>query len=215
MVMDIIAGLIIFFSCIFGAWRGFALTLASFLSWFVCIVAGFIFYEKIEVLLRENTGVEEFFMTSIKKQVTESVSSSNFYNNIPGLFGSYPKEATNTLGDATTTWITGILMAIISFLILVILIKLVTQIFLRIFSKKYNDGPTGFLDGVTGFAFGGLRGLIYVFIFFAIMVPALNTIMPDLSDKAMISFQESYFADYLYQNNFLLMVLKGLFTSGV
>ena len=58
-IMDIIVLAIILFSTIFGARKGFAAAVSSFMQWFLCIALGFFFNDTVKEILRDYTELDE------------------------------------------------------------------------------------------------------------------------------------------------------------
>ena len=106
--------------------------------------------------------------------------------------------------------VTSILLTIISFLTIVIGIKVVCFLLSHLLSKKHNDGIVGFFDGFMGFIFGAVRGLLLVFLFFTILVPLLSLVLPDFSAAILTSMDQSRLAHYLYEENILLILVRDL-----
>lgn len=212
LILDIITGAILLVSAIFGARKGFTRTLVSFVSWFLCVVLGFVFLNKITEYICTQTSLDDFVNNAIISSVGESITESNAYQAIPDLFSSLVDDSISDIIYATSASLTGIIVSIISFLAVVIVIKLICFIILHLFSKKHNDGALGFFDGLCGFIFGLTRGVIIVLIFFAMLVPVLGLAFPDLSAKILGSMETSYVAKYLYHDNALLMIIKEFFS---
>ena len=233
MVIDISILVLLLISCILGARKGFTATIASLFSWFACTIAGFILFDKVKMFIVDKTPVDDILHDAILKRILDtfigtSSGSELAENPMPDLFGNIftpsfssltestskaVNNATMAVVDQTATTITGILLSIASFVLIILAFKLVTRVIMLLFSKKHNGGVRGFVDGLLGFMLGAIRGIIYIFIFLSVLVPVLTLINPDFSQIAMTDFHKSMVGDFLYQNNILLMVLKGLFTG--
>lgn len=237
MAIDITILVILLISCLLGARKGFAATITSLFGWFVSTVCGLVFFDTVKKFIETNTPIDEFFNGIILERLVLAATGigtgtkpegSLSYDTIPDLFGNFftsinpqladgfnaaAENAVSKMLEGTAQSITSILMSVISFLILVLGIKLVSRLILMLFSKQNNKGLTGFVDGLAGFAFGAVRGLFLIFIFLGLLVPILTLINPDFSQLAMDDFSKSKAGDFLYQNNLMLMVLKGLFTG--
>lgn len=237
MAIDITILVILLISCLLGARKGFAATITSLFGWFVSTVCGLVFFDTVKKFIEANTPIDEFFNGIILERLVLAATGigtgtkpegSLSYDTIPDLFGNFftsinpqladgfnaaAENAVSKMLEGTAQSITSILMSVISFLILVLGIKLVSRLILMLFSKQNNKGLTGFVDGLAGFAFGAVRGLFLIFIFLGLLVPILTLINPDFSQLAMDDFSKSKAGDFLYQHNLMLMVLKGLFTG--
>ncbi|MDD2216047.1 MAG: CvpA family protein, partial [Eubacteriales bacterium] len=96
---------------------------------------------------------------------------------------------------------------IISFLAVVIGIRLLFILLSSLFGKKRNKGITGFVDGFFGLIVGMLKGAILVFLLLALLVPVIGLSGGDfLAD----SLRDSSIASTLYDNNLILLIIKDL-----
>lgn len=212
MIMDIVAGVIVIFSTILGAKKGFTNTVVSFLQWFVCIVLGFLLCGKLKDILILHTTFDDLINQNIFEKLSASVEASSAYQAVPDLFSPWMTDTTGSLARSAAGSITSIILTVISFLVIIFGVKLIAYIMYHSFSKKYHHGILGFFDGLAGFALGAIRGVIYVLLAFAILVPLLGFIWPQLSIAVTESFDSSYFAGYLYDNNFLLIIVRNILT---
>lgn len=212
-ILDIIAAAILLSSIILGARKGLVLTVVSFMQWFVCVILGFIFCEQVKTFLIDNTGLDETLIAMISEHTEASIESSAPYQAMPDLFGSWISAESGDFIYGTAASIASVLLSIIAFLLIISGIKLLCFLFAHLFSRKYNGGAAGFLDGLLGFLFGFARGLILVCLFFALLVPVLGVVLPDLADAALAAMDKSYMAKYLYDDNVLLILLRDLFSA--
>lgn len=212
LILDIIAGAILIVSAVRGARKGFARTMVNFISWFLCVALGFVFLSKITDYICNQTSLDDFINNAIISSIGESITESNAYQAIPNLFSSLVDDSMGDIIYATSASLTGIIIAIISFLAVVIVIKLICFIIIHLFSKKHHKGAIGFFDGLCGFIFGLTTGVIVLFIFFAMLVPVLGLAFPDFSAKVLDGINASYVAKYLYNDNALLMIIKDFFS---
>lgn len=212
LIMDIVVIAILLASTILGARRGLALTVASFMQWFICVAAGFIFCGEMKDILTDYTELDDFFLSSIKAHVQTSIEESSVYRALPDLFSSFSVDGTQTLSYDTAASITSALMTVLAFLTVVLCIKAVCFLIVHLLSRRYNDGAAGFIDGFLGFLFGLARGLILSLLFFALLVPLLSLLWPDLTDAISAAIDDSRIAKLFYDNNVLLILLRDLFS---
>ena len=211
-IMDMAALVIILLSTIAGARKGFAATMVSFMQWFVCAAAGLLLCGQLRSFLAKETKLEDWIRDSIQSHLRTSIEESGPYQALPDLFSSWNSQGTETLSHITAVSITEVLMTIICFLLIVFGIKLACWILIHLFSKGSNDGVIGFIDGFAGFAFGIARGLILALLFFALLVPVLGLLLPDLAETFGRAMDGSHIASILYDDNVLLVLLRDLFT---
>ena len=65
---------------------------------------------------------------------------------------------------------------------------------------------------MLGFIFGGIKGFIIVLVILAALVPVFGLIWPTLSKAAVAAIAKSQLGNYLYENNFLLIVIRDFFS---
>lgn len=203
LMMDIAVLGILLLSTIWGARKGLALTVSNFMQWFVCLILGFVFCHKASELLADYTGLEEWIRNAVESQIETTLEESPIYRLLPDLFNGWI--------DSSTDSITSALMTIIAFLFIVFGIKLISFLVTQAFSRKYNDGVTGFIDGLLGFLFGLGRGLILAMLFFAVLVPILGLFMPGLSASISDAMETSSIAKIFYDENVLLILIRDIF----
>lgn len=146
-IMDIIVLAIILFSTIFGARKGFAAAVSSFMQWFLCIALGFFFNDTVKEILRDYTELDESIHRVISEQLSARIEESPTYRTLPDLFGDFLKDSPESFGNAAAEPICSALMSVIAFLAVVFGIKVLCALIMFLFSRKHNDGVTGFIDG--------------------------------------------------------------------
>lgn len=207
-ILDIIVVAIMLLSTIWGARKGFVLTVISFMQWFVCLIAGFVFCTMMKGFLIDNTTIDDSINQYLLEQMGGSITDTSTYQALPDLFSKPVSEATDQFVYGASASITSVLLTVISFLIIVFGMKIIAFLMARIFSRKYHDGAVGFVDGFLGFVFGLIRGALLVFLFFALLVPILGLIMPESAEAIIKAMETSNIADYLYNDNFLLIIVR-------
>lgn len=213
-IMDVIVCAILLLSAVMGAKKGAAQTVVSFIQWFACIIAGFLLCSKAKGFLIDYTNLDDAINRYILSNLQTSVESSGPYQAMPALFSDWINDASDTFVYGASAAITSAIMTVIAFLCVIFGIRLLAFGLVRLFSRKYHGGVVGFFDGFMGFLFGAVRGLIYVFLFFALLVPILGLIWPGLSEAIVKSMDDSYIAGFLYNNNVLLILVRDFFVKG-
>lgn len=211
-IMDIIVLAIILFSTIFGARKGFAAAVSSFMQWFLCIVAGFFFNDTVKELLQDYTELDESIHRVISEQLSARIEESPTYRTLPDLFGGFLKDSPESFGNAAAEPICSALMSVIAFLAVVFGIKVLCALIMFLFSKKHNDGVTGFIDGFLGFLFGMARGLLLALLGFAVLVPVLGLLLPESAQPLIYAIEHSDIASVFYNENVLLILVRDLFS---
>lgn len=212
LIIDIIALGVIVLSTVLGARKGFALTVVSFMQWFVCVILGFILCGTAKSFLMDYTELDDTIHDGVLSHIQSAVSESSTSLALPDLFHDWIDDGAAILAEDTAASITSSLMTVIGFLSVVFIIKVICFGLTRLFSRRYNDGITGFLDGFFGFLFGIARGLILLLLGFAVLVPVLSLVSPDLSESAVNAMENSYAASILYDDNMLLILVRDFFS---
>ncbi len=211
-IMDIIVLAIILFSTIFGARKGFAAAVSSFMQWFLCIALGFFFNDTVKELLRDYTELDESIHRVISEQLSARIEESPTYRTLPDLFGDFLKDSPESFGNAAAEPICSALMSVIAFLAVVFGIKVLCALIMFLFSRKHNDGVTGFIDGFLGFLFGMARGLLLALLGFAVLVPVLGLLLPESAQPLIYAIEHSDIASVFYNENVLLILVRDLFS---
>lgn len=211
-IMDIIVLAIILFSTIFGARKGFAAAVSSFMQWFLCIALGFFFNDTVKEILRDYTELDESIHRVISEQLSARIEESPTYRTLPDLFGDFLKDSPESFGNAAAEPICSALMSVIAFLAVVFGIKVLCALIMFLFSRKHNDGVTGFIDGFLGFLFGMARGLLLALLGFAVLVPVLGLLLPESAQPLIYAIEHSDIASVFYNENVLLILVRDLFS---
>ena len=211
-IMDIIVLAIILFSTIFGARKGFVAAVSSFMQWFLCIALGFFFNDTVKEILRDYTELDESIHRVISEQLSARIEESPTYRTLTDLFGDFLKDSPESFGNAAAEPICSALMSVIAFLAVVFGIKVLCALIMFLFSRKHNDGVTGFIDGFLGFLFGMARGLLLALLGFAVLVPVLGLLLPESAQPLIYAIEHSDIASVFYNENVLLILVRDLFS---
>ena len=215
MVMDIMVGIIFIGAVILSMRKGFALTVINFVRCIASIVLGVLFCDDVRDWLLEKTGLGLWIEETLQKRFADTLASAwsetQLYQALPDMLQKESLALTGSLAGEGAASLSGMLLSILSFLLIVLAVAVVCTVLSHIFSKKYNGGFFGFLDWALGGVMGILSGLFYVYVFLAIIVPVTALFMPGLSETLMESFAESRIAGSLYDNNFLLLIFRDFF----
>lgn len=206
--MDIFVLLILLVSSVEGARKGLMITLKSFLQWFLCLILGILFCSITKEILTDYTGIDQWIQESLTTQLAEN----NLVNTLPDACSLWIGPEVSAMENEVILSITSMLMTIISFFSFIICLKILLFLFAQLFSKKYHDGVTGFIDGVLGMLFGFTRGIFYVLLLFLIFIPLFSVCFPQMSESLTLSMENSIFACILYNDNILLVILQKLFS---
>lgn len=211
-IMDIITAFILLLSTIYGARKGFAVTILSFVQWFGCIILGFIFGSQAKALIMEKTQIDDMINRQILEHIETTIEESSPYQAMPELFGRVINSAEDDFAYGTANSITSVVMTILGFLAVVFAVKILCFLIVHLLSKRYHDGAVGFFDGFAGFVFGIGRGILLILLFYTLLVPVLSVILPGLAEPLRGLIDDSYTAKILYDNNVLLVLVRDFFS---
>ncbi len=207
MWLDLIIAAIFVLSAASGYRKGFIHTFIHTAGWIVSLVAAYILYPKATEFLKTKTAFYNIIYDNIFEQISTEGSSigNSLFNNLPAVLN----DAFYTVERALTTALAGglslLLFNIISFILLVIGIRIILMILAGLFSKKNRRGLTGFFDGIFGLIAGSIKGVILIFLLLALLVPAISiTGIQAIPD----ALETSRIAGSLYDNNLLFIIVK-------
>ena len=212
MILDVLAVVILLFSMIGGARKGFAKTCFSFMKWFVCIIAGFFLCTPIKEYLCSHTDLDEAIHNYILDQIHTTIEKSAPYQSIPDLFRSWLQGEGGDFLYGSSASLTDIVLTVLAFLLMILAIKIVGGLVILLFSKEYHNGAIGCLDGILGLLFGVVRGILLLLLLFALLVPVLTLLPGTLSIAVKGAVDQSMLASVLYDDNLLLILLRDLFS---
>ncbi len=211
MVLDIFVVIVIIVAAVLGYRQGFAKTLSHFGGWLISILMGILFFDNVRDLLVEHTDLDEFFYKNIYTSLAQK-SAETVNDTMPSLIRDSANAAGNSVASASAMGLTTIIMSIFAFLVIVLGIKIITWVFMHIFSKKHRKGMVGGIDGVLGIFMGIIKGVLIVVLVFALVVPLLNSAFPDFAKFFQESYKSAIIAPYFYDYNALLELMKKIFS---
>jgi uncharacterized membrane protein required for colicin V production len=213
MWVDGLIVIIVIFAIIQGYRRGFVHTFIHTVGWILAVVLGFIWYPHVIGFLKEKTGFYDAIRERIAERVAENAGNTadSVMTGIPevirDLLDKAIDSATSAIAVSLSENLTSLIFNIIGFLAVAAAIKLFLMTLTFLFSKEKNDGFIGGIDGFFGLLAGALKGVILIYILLALMVPVTS-----LSGSSFLIDQldGSVLGSYLYDNNLILRMVKGL-----
>lgn len=211
MWMDIAVLVIILGSTVLGYVQGFMRTFLHTVGWLLAIVLSFAWYPAIVDFLKDKTDFYDTMHNSVSAQLTAGVGDAaaggteTALSGIPNILAQAFQAASDAVADSMAGGITDLLFNIVGFLLVIAAIKFIFWLLISLFSKRDNDGITGWFDGIFGAAFGGVKGIVIVFILLAILVPVM-----ELSSGTFFldSLHASKITESLYDNNIVFVMVK-------
>ena len=200
MVMDIAVLTVLVLTIFFSMRKGFALTVAGFFKGFVSLIIAWFFCDDLALWLMSSTSVGTGAVKRISEGLSAKWESSDIYMALPDLF----KQSG---GDAAAK-IASLLLTILCFAAIVFVLRVVLGLAGRASSHKYNGGFAGIMDWLLGLILGTILGVLYVFVFLALLFPVVGLFMPQQCETVMSWLDSSVVAGDLYNNNLLLILFR-------
>ncbi len=208
MIFDIIIIIILVLTMVFGFRRGFVYSFMHTLGLIGSLAAAFVFNKPAQELLSEKTMLDESIYNTIFENVSSSLDSMlSPADTLPLILTDKINSAADDTAAMVSQGLTDFALQIISFFAIFLVIKLICYIVISVFSRRNNDGFTGFFDGLLGLIAGFIKGLLIVFVFLALLAPGMNLMSPASAEIFMAALDSSYIAKTLYDANFLLLIL--------
>lgn len=215
MALDISLGIIFLLSVVIGYRKGFTESFLHTVGWLLALILGFVWTPTVVSFLRHRTGIEEKLRTVLTERFSgllpaieaggapsasanAAVSSEGLIKGIPNILSDYFSDASSVIGTNMIENLISIILSIIALLFIILFIKLIFFIIITLFSKKKRKGLIGFSDGLLGFLFGGVRGILFICILLALFLPLTNVMK---SDFLLNQLESSTYAIKIYDNN--------------
>lgn len=183
-IIDIIILLIIVLSTLSGYRKGFVLSLFSFLRIFLSVIIARIMYPYVTNFLGQNTNIY------------------NYINNF-----IYPRIMNLTKGQSlfSPDTITNLIISLFIVFIIYLVVNIVLSIVINIIDNFFKFPVLNALNKFTGFVFGLVKGILIVFIIYALLTPVIV-----LNSQSFIatSTMNSTLGMYFYRPDFLINFLK-------
>lgn len=212
MLLDIAAGAIISLSAAWGYRRGFIHTFLHTAGWLFSMVLSFAWYPMISKALKEKTGLYDTVQQGVAQRLADSSAevTEQALNGIPSVLKDATDVTASILADSFASGLCDLLFSILSIVIITFGIKFIFFLLVALFSKRTNDGLTGWADGVFGALFGAVKAVFLILVLLALLVlfsdsPSAAFLMDALDQSTVIGT--------LYDRNPLLLFIPGLFTS--
>lgn len=211
MILDVIVAVIVIGTMIQGYRHGLLRTLIHTVGWVVAIALGFIWSPKFNEFIINNTKFYDFIYGNINEKISTTLTPTEMLESLPTIIQEPLLNLTNSFSGSISLSLSNLLFTIACFLVITFAIQAIFHLLIVLLSKEHNDGLTGFCDGFMGILFGFFKGIVYVFIILAIMVPIASLANPKVITFLMENLQTSHIASDLYNNNLLMLIIKDLF----
>lgn len=231
-IVDYIIIGIIAVSVIFGLRRGFISGVLSLASLLLSVLLAFHFYPTLAQNLQSNESLVntlvhytdassrikdlELALTPVTNLSQESLNQALENAQLPAVFESFVRQnvaerafaaigsvnISEYLNQTIISVALNILCFIICFLVAYIALSLVSHLICYVFRLPVLRH----LDALVGGVFGGLRGMLIVFVLGAI-VPIILTVSPIAQVEELIS--ESQLAGFFFKENMITSIMQG------
>lgn len=210
MILDVIVAIVIIGTMVQGYRHGLLQTLVHTVGWFLSLAFAFIWSPKFNAFILDNTDLYSSIYGNINEKVSTTLTPAEMQGSMPTIIQDSLTNLINSLSGSISVGLSNLLFTIACFLAVTLAVQAVFHILIALVSKEHNDGITGFLDGCTGMIFGFIKGIIFVFILLALMVPIASLANPQVMTFLTENLDHSYIASELYNNNLILLIMKDL-----
>lgn len=218
--IDIFILIILFLTAISGLRKGFVLSIFSIVGFILSLFIAKLYYPVVSRFLISNTGIFTKISTFVSERVlklTRGTSSTQSTESILDLFKlpttlkegvisnstGVEQSAQNLISDN----LTNIVITIISFFIVFIVAKILLNIAVKILDNITRLPGLNEVNKLLGFVIGVTKGIIIVYIIFAILTPVIAMYPDGFIANNTINSKLGY---YFYTNNIIIMYLKTL-----
>ncbi|MBR6472781.1 MAG: CvpA family protein [Firmicutes bacterium] len=211
MIMDLIIAVIFVLTIFFSMRKGFMFTVALFSKGIVSLVAAYFLSGKLGAFI-ESSSVGEATKERIFEMLSSKWQDSEVYRAIPEVFRGSSDSISSNLIEESANGINHAAWIILSFIIILIFIRVALGLLVRMTKSAHEKKSfTGAVDWILGLILGIVMGVIVVFLFLALLFPVASLVAPGHAEEIMAWFNGSIFAQDLYDNNLLLLLLSNLF----
>ena len=210
MIYDGVIAVIILGMMILGHARGFFAAVLHSCSWLGAVAAGIFATGKVSAFLGD-LFLTKMIKGSLDERFLESAEAlDNSVNSLPELIrGGMVVDTAGTVA-MFTAFLTKIIVMVITFLAIVLFVKLVLRVIVTPVVSKHRKGVIGGINRILGLFLGFVEGVVLVYLFLAILMVLVNLGSPELGKTIISNLDSSYVAGPLYDNNLLIFAAKML-----
>ena len=210
MIPDLIIIAIILISGIIGYRRGFIRSLFMLIGWLAAGGGAFFLSPQIQKIMN-RTDVKAAMDSRFRGNLEEGlISPTGMVKELPVFMQERFNSLTSGFIDVATDNLIALAYNIMCFLIAILVIRIAISIITALFSKtRRGGGIIHRADSFFGLVLGLLLGVFLVFLLLAIYPMAITLIKPEHFIAINNNLNSSYLAAIMYDNNLLLMLLRG------
>lgn len=198
---DIILICIFGLSCILGWRKGLGAVVFSCFRWLICMGLSVIGAYPVKNFLIEHTGMYDSIHSHMEITMSSPLTGSAFFMALPeqirNSFTEFSEAAVKRIADTAT----DTTMLVIAFFIILIFLLVITKLILMVLENKDKDDPIGFINGLLGFCFGAVRGVLILCVIMLALFPLLGFIDPEAATPVVSGIRQSVIMGLLYDHN--------------
>lgn len=198
---DIIIVCIFGLSCVLGWKKGLGAVVFSCFRWLICMGVAIIGAYPVRNFLMDHTGLYKSLHSHMEITMNSPLTGNSFFQALPeqirNSVSSFSESAVQKIADTAA----GTTMLVISFFIILIFLLVITKLILLFLENKDKDSAIGFINGLLGFVFGAVRGIIIVCIIMLALYPILSFIDPEAATPVVSGIRQSQIMGLLYDHN--------------
>lgn len=212
MILDVVILVILIIPMALGLYRGFLRMLMRLAGWIGALIAAFFLTEPLSGIL-EKGFVGDMISSGLSERFANSVDAvDTATEGLPDIVSGGLTATAESVSDIFVALVASMLISVMSFILIVFVVKLAAGIIVRPAARRRSGGLLTGMDRLLGLIIGFAEGLLLVFVFLALLVPAVNFADGAMSANIMKSLNESVIAQSLYDNNVLLLFTGGIFS---
>lgn len=211
---DLILVLIIALSIITGYAKGFVRTFLHAIGWLLSMVLAFVWSPKVQEWLLANTKVYENMKEVLTDKFADSVpGTAATFDILPNVLSKGLDSVTGSVSAFMATRMADITFTLLSFVLVILAIKLALYILVGLLSKKNRRGLTGMADGALGAVAGCVTGVLLSYVLLALLIPLAALAGADLTQTISNAIDKSFIVKEMYTNNLVIMVFQNFLNS--
>ncbi len=207
---DILILSIITLSAFLGWRKGFFSSLVRTVRILLCILLAYFAAAPLAEVISEHSSIEKGIVSHLSTGIESTFVDSDLMSSLPERIQSILLAGGHEFSTVLAERAGRILLMIISFLIVLFLFRLISDVIVNLNIFACRGTPIGCVSGLLGFGLGAVRGYILVSIIMVLLIPMLALLGPELSVNILNGFNSSYIGKELFSNNIILMLLVNL-----
>lgn len=211
LIMDAAFTALIVATMVLGYRMGFIRSFIHLFGWVLALVGAFFWARPVQIFTESNLGLHKVIYDVLFARFSESLSFSEAMSEeLPDIISRTVTNISSNIAETSAERFTGLIISIISFLFVIMAIKLVLYLIARVFSKKGKNDKSlpSVADGIFGCFFSMVKAIILSFVILAVLVPIVSLSSPEAGKTISDAIQASHFTCELYDNNLILIIVR-------